>query len=183
MVLLKRWGLATALCAQILVMPAFAWSEPITLLGVNLAMSRDDIIDVLAGHGFSCNGGSEMLCEAENASVRVGNDQITFTCGIFGSCDHGIRDISEALVEDRIVPKMERRFDTIEPFEALGNAVQGEQYCGTGPEGDILCVQMNITNNPFIFIKRGSLGGRQMNFRGEDRTHMSSGRLKLGFGN
>lgn len=165
MILSKQWSLATALCAHVLVVPAFAWAEPITLLGVNLAMSRDDIIGVLAEQGFACKGGSEMLCETENASVRVGEDQLTFSCGFFNSCENDVRAIAKALVEDGIAPEMQRQFDTIEPFEALGNSVQGEQYCGAGPEGDLICVQMNLISDPFIFIKRGSLGGGGMNFR------------------
>lgn len=71
--------------------------------------------------------------ETQATHTRISNDKIFLPCSYFNVCGQGIQELAQSLIDqdkvDRLIYDLDRKGQVIVA-----------KYCGSGPEGDRICV-------------------------------------------
>ena len=139
---------------------AMAAEMPITLLGVNVAMPRPEIVAKLEKRGFACRAEhplSDRPCEVANADckaacikgsakIKLGTGMhettpdILFSCEVFDVCGYDPFQLVDALSAQSI------------RLQTLKNEDGADPYCGLGPAQDKLCIKHSSGIGLFRFF-------------------------------
>lgn len=136
--------------------------EPITIFGLNVAMTKDQVIAEMKKRDLNCDSGpplknKEMLgfdevlfCKKEGeGSSSVGIEfsngkivKIDISCDLLGICDYSLKAAGKALVDSTNIDRLE--------YEKQSGGF--DAFCSSGKAGDKICVL-------------GILGGQARNIR------------------
>lgn len=139
---------------------AMAAEKPLTLLGVNVGMSRKEVITRLEKRGFACraehpltdrpcevaNADCKAACVKENAKIKLGTGahettpDILFSCEVFDVCGYDPFQLVDALSANGI------------RLQTLRNEDGADPYCGLGPAQDKLCIKHSSGIGLFRFF-------------------------------
>ena len=173
---MKKRVIALLLCMS----PTLAAAEPVTVAGLNIAMSLDEARLVVEDKGFNCAELTREVHCGEPINETIGykegwdlSDAILVTgvaailvpkgdelsavgigCRLINACDYTVRQLAQALVDNDIINALEGGVDND------GNTF----YTGVGPSGDAIRVN-SFGGGPTIVVERGSYGsgGLQLN--------------------
>ncbi len=147
-------------------------AEPINLVGINIKMTIDQQKDVLTKSGFQCVekkypwGIPYQVCENSDKHIRPSNKKIRINCQAFNACAMDFKQLAQELVNQGKVDQMEYTPRFAKSFD--GTEVLIEQFCGSGPDGDILCVEAdkNIVGETLLTVTlaKGTLGQGEVTF-------------------
>jgi hypothetical protein len=146
--ILKKF-LLICLVPLLLGQTAMAAERPITLAGVNVGMTRKEVITRLEKRGYSCraeNIGSDSPCEVikddckascikGSAKIKLSTGahettpDILFSCEVFDVCGYDPFQLVDSLSANGI------------RLLTLKNEDGADPYCGLGPARDKLCIK------------------------------------------
>ena len=92
--------------------------------------------------------------------LRVSDDKIFYQCAYFKVCNQGLQEIAQSLIDQGKIDQL--TYD----INRIGQTTV-EKYCGSGVEGDRLCVvQETYENKSVIYIEllKGSMGNGGRSF-------------------
>lgn len=133
-------------------------AAPLTILGINMAMSWQEAYNILSTRGFTCitTGPPSVDCKKGSADVTFLNSDISlfahnksgclailnFNCDAINLCDYSYREQGQALVNHF------NGLDTLQYGPLFPNAsdpllADKFGHCGRGPAGDRICIQEN----------------------------------------
>ena len=138
----------------------FLRSQPISMLGVDMSMSKNERMDILTCRGYTCDsqrnmwGGSNTICRQGRSEIIVHDGEMVFDCHSLNSCGLSAQEMAQELINAG-------RIGILEP--ETYRDIDGNyhlRYCGRGNEGDILCVREFTVFGTRIFVdlKTGTLG-------------------------
>lgn len=152
-----------------ILLPIKAFTDPITIFGVNWGMEPMD--SALEQKGYRCNEVTTIfditmtICSDGEKKVSVDEKKLTFNCHFFNGCDYGLEEIAQNIVDQGVVNNLKYE---VENFSDGGNNYLIEKYCERGKEGEILCVvqDFNLLGMPVMQIRlmKGTFGEGGMSF-------------------
>lgn len=138
----------------------FLRSKPIAILGVDMSMSKDERMDILACRGYNCEsqrnmfGGINTICRQGRSEIMVYEGEMVFNCHSLNSCGLSAQEVAQELINAGRIGSLEP--ETYRDIDGNYHL----RYCGRGNEGDILCVREFTAFGTAVFIdlKTGNLG-------------------------
>ncbi|WP_040732116.1 hypothetical protein [Thiocapsa marina] len=116
------------------------YGSPISVIGIDITMSREEIQAELENRGFKCSaGGTSMSCEkVKGGTVEVAfsddgktAEEIRISCWVIGICEHDLDDAAQMMVDQVNVQQLHR-----ERRSTWASDIPLTFYCGRGEEGD-----------------------------------------------
>lgn len=139
---------------------------PITILGLNVAMTKDQAIKVINNRGLKCedkasDGNGLLDCTMEKRprgiSIRFSNgkiDVILISCFLFNMCEYSLEDGGQALVDSTIIGSLqhEKKFNT-------------DAFCSNGKAGDKVCLFGFEGKVDFLTVEKYTYGSPKPSFK------------------
>ena len=149
--------------------PTASFADAIELLGINLSMTLEEQQHALSQSGYECMekkypwGTTYFTCKNGEKEIVPSEEKIRFSCANFNACNLSLRELSQAVVDQKIVSTLE-----YEPKYVNEGQTLIERYCGRGVDGDLLCVvaDKNILGETMltITVEKGTLGSGGVTF-------------------
>lgn len=147
-----------------------ALGEPITIFGIN--WSIEPIESAIKDQGYTCSdeelawSGTLRVCNFGEKRIEVSKDKLSFSCEVFNGCGFKLEEVSQSLVDSGVIGNLE--YGVLNYYENSGNGWIDSlyQYCGRGPEGDVICVSdyKFPKREVKIDLLRAQYGSGELNF-------------------
>jgi len=138
--------------------PSIALAEPIKLKGIDISMSVEQQKETLTKFGYNCADPNKFGCNKKDKLIVPSDKTIVFTCENFNACSYTLKEFAQAIVDNGVVSGLD-----YEPklYGSGSTSKLVEQFCGKGPDGDVLCVIADKFGSKILLkvtIEKGTLG-------------------------
>ena len=89
--------------------PTASFADAIELLGINLSMTLEEQQHALSQSGYECMekkypwGTTYFTCKNGEKEIVPSEEKIRFSCANFNACNLSLRELSQAVVDQKIV--------------------------------------------------------------------------------